>query len=57
VTLRCCAALERLSAIRPRVANLRSLRIWTRLRTLGLMNAGVGSLDGLEALTALEVCV
>jgi hypothetical protein len=52
--LRPCAALERVSAIRPRVTNLRSLRSWERLRTLLLMNPGVGSLDGLEAFTALE---
>ena len=52
--LQSCTALERVSAIRPRVTNLRSLKTWTRLHTLLLMNPGVGSLDGLEALTALE---
>src|SRR5262249_11354454 len=46
--LRSCAALERVSAIRPRVANLRSLGAWTRLHTLLLMNPGIRSLDGLE---------
>ena len=52
--LRSCVALERVSAIHPHVGNLRSLSTWTRLHTLLLMNHGVGSLDGLEAFTALE---
>src|SRR5262249_47992774 len=43
--LRACRALEVVSAS-PRVANLRSLRTWTQLRDLTLLNAGVRGLEG-----------
>src|SRR5262249_58427982 len=47
-SLRTCAALETVCAT-PRVANLRSLRTWTRLRDLTLVKSGVRGLAGLDA--------
>ena len=52
--LRACPALEDVSAIGPRMANLRALRTWTRLRTLTLTGASVRALAGMEAFAALE---
>jgi len=52
--LRTCTELEDVAAIRPRLANLRSLKTWTRLRRLTITGSGVRSLAGLEALTGLE---
>ncbi len=49
-----CTALEEVAAIKPRLANLRSLRTWTRLRRLTLTGSGVRGLAGMEAFTALE---
>src|SRR5437764_10559299 len=52
--LRACPALEDVSAIGPRMANLRAMRTWTRLRTLTLTGGGVRPLAGMEAFAALE---
>jgi len=52
--LRACTALEDVSAIGPRIANLRALRAWTRLRTLTLTGGAVRELAGVEAFAALE---
>ena len=52
--LRTCTALENVSAIRPRMANLRPLRAWTNLRRLTITGSGLKSLAGIEAFTALE---
>lgn len=53
--LRTCTALERVSAIQPRMSNLRSLRTWTRLRDLALAaGAGLRSLEGMDGFSALE---
>ncbi|HTI38961.1 MAG TPA: hypothetical protein VL484_15455 [Vicinamibacterales bacterium] len=53
--LRYCAALEDVTAIQPRMANLRPLRTWTRLKRLALVSgAGLRSLDGLESFGRLE---
>jgi len=52
-SLRVCHELEVVSAS-PRIANLRSLRTWTKLRDLTLLNSGVRGLAGLEAFTSLE---
>lgn len=46
--------LEEVSAIQPRLTNLRAWRSWSRLRALTLTGSGVGSLAGMEAFTALE---
>jgi hypothetical protein len=47
-------ALEEVLAVKPRLANLRALRTWTRLRRLTLTGSGVRGLAGIEAFTALE---
>ena len=52
--LRTCTALEDVAAAGPRLANLRALRTWTRLRRLTLTGGGVRSLSGMEAFAELE---
>jgi hypothetical protein len=52
--LRTCTRLEDVEAIRPRIANLRSLSSWTALRSLLLMNPGVRALDGIGSFTRLR---
>ena len=52
--LSACTALEDVTVIRPRLANLRSLKTWTHLRRLTLTGSGVRSLAGIEAFTRLE---
>ncbi|HEY0782027.1 MAG TPA: hypothetical protein VGE98_06230 [Thermoanaerobaculia bacterium] len=47
-------ALEEVVAIQPRLANLRALHTWTRLRALTLTGSGIRGLSGMEAFRALE---
>ncbi|HUQ83197.1 MAG TPA: hypothetical protein VM076_18740 [Gemmatimonadaceae bacterium] len=46
--------LETVAAIKARVANLRAFARWTRVRRVSLGNAGIKSLDGLQAFRELE---
>jgi hypothetical protein len=52
--LRACVALERVVAVQPRLASLRMLRAWTRLRELTLTGGGVESLAGMDAFEDLR---